>query len=37
MGWCNDIRFPKNITNLLKLKKKLDTKNLKEKTTNTIY
>ena len=21
MGWCDDVRFPKNITNLLKLKK----------------
>ena len=27
MGWCDDVRFPKNITNLLELKIKSNMKN----------
>ena len=37
MGWCDDINFPKKYNKLIKIKKKLNMKNLIEKIINMIY
>ena len=31
MGWCDDINYPKKYNRLIKINKKLNMKNLKEK------